>query len=183
MNRSTVALYLVWTITGCRRGEPPAVQAPMTVALTSSAFQPNGAIPAKYTCEGESVSPPLTWSALPQGTRSVAIVLEDPDAPDPAKRQRTWVHWVVYDLPPGGSLAENARQLPAGALGGANDWKKTEYGGPCPPVGQHRYVHHIYALDEVLPDLHGPAKADLLRAMEGHVLAQGELVGTYQKTH
>ena len=126
----------------------------------------------------------LAWSGAPPGTKSYALIVDDPDAPDPKAPQRTWVHWVVYDLPEETTaLAEDAaRQLPAGARSGTNDWKRTGYGGPCPPIGRHRYFHKLYALDIVLPDLREPTKADLERAMEGHVLEKAELVGTYQKT-
>ena len=151
--------------------------------LTSTSFAPGEAIPSVHTCQGKDTSPGLNWSEVPEGVKSFALIVDDPDAPDPAAPKTVWVHWIVYNLPPDTRLAENARQLPAGALTGANDWKKTEYGGPCPPIGRHRYVHRIYALDTVLPDLNAPAKPELLRAMEGHVLAQGELIGTYQKAH
>ena len=151
--------------------------------LESSAFQPNAAIPRLHTCEGDDVSPPLAWSGEPPGTRSFAIVVDDPDAPDPKAPKMTWVHWLVYNLPATThALAEGAAQkLPAGAREGTNDWKRTGYGGPCPPIGRHRYFHKIYALDAELPDLRQPAKAQLEAAMKGHIIAQAELVGTYQK--
>ena len=154
-------------------------------AITSSAFAPQGAIPARYTCEGEGVSPPLAWTDPPAGTKSFALVVDDPDAPDPAAPRRRWVHWVVVDLPADArSLAEGAGagRLPAGARAGENDFGRADYGGPCPPVGRHRYVHQLYALDTTLPKLEAPTKADLERAMEGHVLGRAELVGTYQKS-
>jgi Raf kinase inhibitor-like YbhB/YbcL family protein len=152
--------------------------------IRSSAFEHNGAIPAKYTCEGEDVSPPLAWSGAPAGTKSFALIVDDPDAPDPAAPKRTWVHWVLYDLPPNVTdLAEAAAtgRLPEGAKMGVNDWKKSGYGGPCPPIGRHRYFHKIYALDTVLGATDS-TKADVEKAMQGHVLAQAELIGTYQKT-
>jgi Raf kinase inhibitor-like YbhB/YbcL family protein len=124
------------------------------------------------------------FSGIPPAAKSLALVVDDPDAPDPAKPQRVWVHWVVYNLPPTTtSLPDAVRpdSLPAGALNGRNDWNKVGYGGPCPPIGRHRYFHRLYALDVVLPDLHEPTKAALSKAMEGHVLATAELVGTYQK--
>jgi Raf kinase inhibitor-like YbhB/YbcL family protein len=154
-----------------------------TLSVTSSAFAANGEIPSEYTCEGDDVSPPLSWSGAPEGTKSFALVVDDPDAPDPAKPQRVWVHWVVYDLPPTATeLPRSAAEaLPSGARHGNNDWAKPTWGGPCPPIGRHRYFHKIYALDTMLGDLGSPTKADLERAMKGHVLAQGELVGTYQK--
>ncbi len=149
--------------------------------IRSPSFENNGSIPAKYTCEGEDVSPPLAWSDSPKGTRSFALVVDDPDAPDPAAPQRTWVHWVVFDIPGDVSeLAEGAgAKLPAGKTG-RNDWNKTAWGGPCPPKGRHRYFHKIYALDALL-GLADPTKAELEKAMEGHVLAKGELIGTYEK--
>lgn len=129
------------------------------------------------------MSPPLSWRGVPPGTRTLALVVDDPDAPDPDAPKMTWVHWVVYNLPPDSpGLAEGAsRTLPAGARDGRNDWKRTGYGGPCPPVGRHRYFHKLYALDVELPDLREPTKAQLEAAMKGHVLAQTELVGTYRK--
>ncbi len=157
--------------------------APMAWTLESSAFRPNGEIPRKYTCEGDDVSPPLAWSGAPAGTKSVALIVDDPDAPDPSAPKTIWVHWVVYNLPASThALAEGAsRRLPAGARDGKNDWKRTGYGGPCPPIGRHRYVHKLYALDVELPDLHEPTKTQLESAMKGHILGLVELVGTYQK--
>jgi Raf kinase inhibitor-like YbhB/YbcL family protein len=149
--------------------------------LNSNAFPNQGQIPSQYTCDGNDSSPPLAWSSAPDGTRSVALIVDDPDAPDPAAPQMTWVHWVLYNLPPAGSLTEATRALPAGTLPGLNDWKRTGYGGPCPPVGRHRYFFKLYALDSTLPDLNRPTKAQLEQAMKGHVLARAELIGTYQK--
>ena len=155
----------------------------MPFTLRSSAFANQAEIPAKHTCEGSDVSPPLAWSAPPAGTRSFALIVDDPDAPDPAAPKLVWVHWVLYDLPPGTrELREGASQsLPAGARQGKNDWKRTGYGGPCPPVGRHRYFHKLYALDTVLPDLKKPNKARLEQAMKGHIVAEAQLIGTYQK--
>ena len=154
----------------------------MSLSLTSTAFAHHGAIPTKYTCDGADVSPPLAWSSLPPGTKSLALIVDDPDAPDPAAPRMTWVHWVLYNLPPDASaLPEAVSTLPAGTLQGANDWGRTGYGGPCPPIGRHRYLHKLYALDAVLPDLGRPTKAALEKAMQGHIIAQAELVGTYQK--
>jgi Raf kinase inhibitor-like YbhB/YbcL family protein len=150
--------------------------------LTSIAFVNGGDIPRRYTCEGEDIAPPLIWSDVPDKTSSFALVVDDPDAPDPAKPQRIWVHWVLYDIPPRVSgLPEGAKPLPEGTRAGLNDWSRTGYGGPCPPIGRHRYFFKLYALDAQLPDLHEPTKAELERAMQGHVLAKAELVGTYQK--
>jgi hypothetical protein len=152
--------------------------------LVSSAFEPNGGIPARYTCEGDDLSPPLAWSGVPAQARSLALIVDDPDAPDPAAPKTTWVHWVLYNLPVGATHLDQGvtpSALPAGTLQGKNDWKRTGYGGPCPPIGRHRYFHKLYALDTQLPDLTQPTKDQLLKAMQGHVLAQGELIGTYQK--
>ena len=150
--------------------------------LTSTAFDAQGPIPTRHTCEGEDVAPPLTWRELPAGTRSLALIVDDPDAPDPAKPQRTWVHWVLYDIPPTVTgLPEGGRPAFAGSRDGANDWDRTGYGGPCPPIGRHRYFFKLYALDAPLGDLQQPNKARLELAMRGHVLGEAQLMGTYQK--
>jgi Raf kinase inhibitor-like YbhB/YbcL family protein len=156
----------------------------MALSLTSPAFTSNGAIPKHYTCEGEDVSPPLNWSQAPPGTQSFALIIDDPDAPDPRAPKMTWVHWLIHNLPAatqGLPEAASRRGLPGGAVQGINDWKRGDYGGPCPPIGRHRYFHKLYALDTTLSGLDRPTKAELLAAMQGHVLAQAELVGTYQK--
>jgi Raf kinase inhibitor-like YbhB/YbcL family protein len=156
----------------------------MALVLTSPAFANSGAIPKQYTCEGVNVSPPLRWLGIPQGTKSFALIIDDPDAPDPRAPKMTWVHWAVYNIPADAhSLPEDVANsgLPAGAKQGLNDWKRASYGGPCPPIGRHRYFHKLYALDTVLPDLGRATKAQLLDAMKGHVLAEAQLVGTYQK--
>jgi Raf kinase inhibitor-like YbhB/YbcL family protein len=156
----------------------------MAFELRSADFADSGAMPAELTCEGDDRSPALAWSGAPVGTRSFALVVDDPDAPDPAAPKMTWVHWVLYDVPAGtGALPPAATRatLPAGTRDGRNDWRRTGYGGPCPPIGRHRSVHKLYALDVALGDLHEPTKAALERAMEGHVLAKAELIGTYQK--
>ena len=158
--------------------------AAMALTLTSPAFSHQGEIPRKYTCEGEDISPPLAWSDPPEGTQSFALIVDDPDAPDPKAPRMTWVHWVLYNLPaearklPEGVTRAN---LPPGTKEGQNDWKRTGYGGPCPPIGRHRYFHKLYALDAVLPDLGAPSKAELEQAMAGHILAKAELIGTYEK--
>jgi Raf kinase inhibitor-like YbhB/YbcL family protein len=151
----------------------------MNMRLTSSAF-PNGApIPAAYTCDGANLSPPLAWSGIPAAARSLALIVDDPAAP-----KTTWVHWVLYNIPPdAGGLpqAVASAALPAGTREGRNDWHRTGYGGPCPPVGRHRYFHKLYALDVVLPDLGTSGKAELEKAMRGHVLGEAQLIGTYQR--
>jgi Raf kinase inhibitor-like YbhB/YbcL family protein len=154
----------------------------MPLQLTSSAFAHHVEIPTQYTCEGKDISPPLAWSSVPANAQSLALIVDDPDAPDPAAPRVTWVHWVLYNIPPAApGLPEAAKQLPPGTREGRNDWGRTGYGGPCPPVGRHRYFHKLYALDTVLPDLGQPDKTGLEAAMKGHVIAQAELVGTYQK--
>lgn len=156
----------------------------MTLQLTSTAFGHNGDIPARYTCEGDDVSPPLAWSGVPDGAKSFTLIVDDPDAPDPAAPKRVWVHWVLYNIPANArALAENSgpRGGFADALDGRNDWGRSGYGGPCPPIGRHRYFHKLYALDSVLPDLQHPDKMQLLAAMKGHVLAEATLIGGYRK--
>ena len=153
------------------------------LTISSPAFANNESIPRKYTAQGENISPPLEWSGVPDRTKSFVLVIDDPDAPDPRAPQRTWVHWVLYDIPAEISSlsADVARHgLPAGTRSGLNDWKRTAYGGPSPPVGQHRYFHILYALDLVLPDLEHPTKQRLLNAMRGHVLAVAQLIGMYR---
>ena len=155
----------------------------MSMTLTSPAFEDGGPIPARYTCDDADVSPPLHWSGLPAGTRSLALIVDDPDAPDPAAPKMVWVHWVLYNLPadtPGLPEAIDPADLPPGTGQGLNDWQRTGYGGPCPPIGRHRYFFKLYALDTLLPDLGTPTKAELLQAMQGHILGEAVLVGTYQ---
>ena len=157
----------------------------MTLTITSPTFSQNVNIPVRYTCDGEDVSPALEWSGLPEGTKSIVLVVDDPDAPDPAAPKMTWVHWVLYNIPPDApGLPEGVRtkDLPEGTKEGLNDWKRTGYRGPCPPIGRHRYFHKLYALDIVLPDLGRPTKGELEKAMEGHILWKAELVGTYQRS-
>ena len=150
--------------------------------LSSTGFTSGGDMPRQYTCEGDDLAPPLSWGGVPDRTRSLALIVDDPDAPDPAAPKMTWVHWVLLDIPPSATaIPEGGRPLPDGTREGSNDWHRTGYGGPCPPVGRHRYFFKLYALDSLLPDLRKPTKAELERAMQGHVLAQTQLVGTYQK--
>jgi hypothetical protein len=147
------------------------------LTLQSTAFANQAEIPARFTCEGENAAPPLAVAGAPSGTKSLALVVDDPDAPDPAKPTRTWVHWVVYDLPASdGALSESAGQR------GKSDFGRSGWGGPCPPVGRHRYFFKLYALDAKLGERGPLTKAELEAAMVGHILEQTELVGTYQKT-
>ncbi len=154
----------------------------MALKITSSAFTDGGTIPAKYTCEGDDLSPPLAWTGVPAGAKSLVLIVDDPDAPDPKAPRMTYVHWVLYDLPPDSTgLAEDVDKLPAGALAGKNDWRRADYGGPCPPIGRHRYFFKLYALDTKLSSLVNPTKLDVVTAMQGHVLAEAQMIGTYQK--
>jgi len=155
----------------------------MALTLTSSAFKPGDKIPSKYTCEGADVSPPLAFGGVPEGTKSLAFLMDDPDAPDPKAPKRVWAHWLVYNLPPDSQgLPEDASRtgLPKGAVTGLSDRKQAAYHGPCPPIGRHRYFHKLYALDITLPP-NALTKAELEAAMKGHILAQAELMATYQK--
>lgn len=156
----------------------------MTFELTSTAFRNMGAIPALYTCEGKNISPPLTWKNIPKGTKSLVLIVDDPDAPDPAAPKFTWVHWVLYNIPPGKTgFAEGAGNHPAetGMQEGFSSWNRGGYGGPCPPIGTHRYFFKLYALDTVIDDLLSPLKADVEAAMKGHILGEAVLIGTYKK--
>ncbi|MCE1273283.1 MAG: YbhB/YbcL family Raf kinase inhibitor-like protein [Chlorobiales bacterium] len=156
----------------------------MTFTISSTAFANMGSMPTRYTCEGEELSPPLSWSGLPTGTRSIVLIVDDPDAPDPAAPKMTWVHWLVYNMPPSmNGLQEGSgnRPLPKGILEGIGSGKKGGYHGPCPPIGTHRYFFKLYALDTVLPDLGSPDKDRLLKAMQGHVIGEAVVIGTYHK--
>jgi Raf kinase inhibitor-like YbhB/YbcL family protein len=154
----------------------------MALTLTSPDFQQNGEIPTQFTCEGLDTAPALAWSGIPENAKSLALIVDDPDAPDPKAPRMTWVHWVLYDLPTTSKgIARGGKDLPAGAREGTNDWKRTGWGGPCPPIGRHRYFFKLFALDTQLPDLGKPTKADLEKAMAGHIIAKTELIGTYQK--
>jgi Raf kinase inhibitor-like YbhB/YbcL family protein len=156
----------------------------MAFSLRSASFEHEGAIPAKHTCQGDDTAPALAWSDAPAGTRSFALIVDDPDAPDPRAPKTTWVHWVLYNVPAATRAlpeAATTADLPPGTQEGVNDFGHTGYGGPCPPIGRHRYFHKLYALDTELTDLRKPKKADLEKAMKGHVLAEAQLVGTYDK--
>lgn len=154
----------------------------MELTLASTAFANGATIPSEYTCEGTDLSPPLRWQGAPANARSLVLIVDDPDAPDPAAPMRTWVHWVLYNLPPNAiSLDEDVRaeQLPPGTVVGLNDAWERRYGGPCPPIGRHRYFHKLYAVDATIPGLPTGTKAEVEQAMTGHVLAQAQLMGTY----
>ena len=154
----------------------------MSLVVSSPVFADGQSIPTRYTCEGEDVSPPLQFAGVPEGTKSLVLIVDDPDAPDPAAPKMTWVHWLLYNLPADTSgLAEGVTTLPEGTLSGISDFKRTRYGGPCPPIGEHRYMFKLYALDTLLPDLDRPDKEALLWAMDGHIIEQALLIGLYQK--
>jgi Raf kinase inhibitor-like YbhB/YbcL family protein len=180
--RLFVAVALAALVAACsQKIDVPADAGKATLRLASSAFADGAPIPAKYTCDGENVSPPLAWSNAPKSTQGLALIADDPDAP-----LGTWVHWVVYNIPP--TLTQLAERIPAaettsnGAMQGTTSFKRVGYGGPCPPAGKpHHYFFRLYALDSQVTLKPGATKDDLLKAMEGHILATGQLVGTYQK--
>ena len=158
----------------------------MKLNITSPSFIHKGEIPARYTCDGSNVSPPLEWSGVPAGTRSLALIVDDPDAPDPDAPRGIWVHWVLYDMSPdikGLPEGIRAEKLSQDKQQGLNDWKHIGYQGPCPPKGKHRYFFKLYALDVLLADMGHPAKAALERAMYGRVIEHAELIGLYQRSH
>lgn len=156
----------------------------MALTILSPAFSHQQEIPVRFTCDGQDISFPLNFDGQPASTKSLALIMDDPDAPDPKAPKMTWVHWVLYNMEASSSGLEEGvaeEDLPAGTLPGLNDWKRTGYGGPCPPVGRHRYFLKLYALDTVLPDLNRPTKARLEEAMQGHIIEKAELIGTYQR--
>lgn len=157
----------------------------VALTLTSESFVQNGMVPIRLTCDGQDISPELSWTEIPAGTKSLVLIVDDPDAPDPADPKMTWVHWVLYNIPPDiNGLPEGASVagLPSGTREGINDWQRTGYGGPCPPIGTHRYFHKLYAVDTLLPDLEQPTKAVLEEAMQGHVIEYFELIGLYRRS-
>ena len=150
--------------------------------IYSPAFENSDEIPSKYTCDGADINPPLLWTGIKENTRSLVLIIDDPDAPDPHAPKMTWVHWIVYNITPNvRKLEENIKFLPAKALEGLNNWKRTGYGGPCPPIGRHRYFFKLYALDTNLEFKHIPTKAEVEEAMRGHIIQRAELIGLYQK--
>jgi hypothetical protein len=151
------------------------VSAMAAIQITSTAFQNNGNIPRQYTCDGKDISPPLLIAGAPQGTKSLALICDDPDAP-----VGTWVHWVLWNIDPSvKEIKENT--VPAGAAQGMNDFRKRQYGGPCPPSGTHRYFFKVYALDTTFGISPNASKADLEKAMKGHILGEGQLIGLYKR--
>ena len=153
----------------------------MPLSITSPAFAHEGAIPAEYTCDANDAAPELRWSGAPPNAKSIALIVDDPDAPDPKAPKMTYVHWVLYDIPPSVTGIPKGGKAPASSRDGTNDWKRTGYGGPCPPIGRHRYYFKLYALDALLGDLKSPTKSRLLEAMRGHVIGEAVLMGTYQR--
>ena len=177
-----VGVLAVWLSLGIAEalGETAPQEGQMSFTLTSTTFQDGQGIPSKYTCDGHDISPPLAWGEPPHGTKSLALINDDPDAP-----MKTWVHWVVYNLPPSVRQLPEAlptdRQLPDGTHQGMTDFGRVGYGGPCPPSGTHRYVFTLYALDAMLSLPSGATKQQLDAAMKNHVLAQAQLIGTYRR--
>ncbi len=156
----------------------------MDMTIESPAFEHNGEVPTVYTCDGRDISPELRWSGVPEDAKSLVLIVDDPDAPDPDAPKMTWVHWVLYDIPADATgLPQDVApdDLPEGTRHGTNNWERTGYGGPCPPIGRHRYFFKLYALDKELGNLGGPTSDELTEAMEDHVLAEAQLIGTYSR--
>ncbi len=152
-----------------------------TMQLSSTSFTDEGPIPNRHTCEGADTSPQLGWSGVTTDAKSLALIVDDPDAPDPSAPKRTWTHWVVYNIPPEmTSLPEGSQMAPFGASDGRNDWGHAGYRGPCPPVGRHRYFFRLFALNTRLDGLENPTSSTLRQAMTPHVVGQATLMGTYQ---
>jgi Raf kinase inhibitor-like YbhB/YbcL family protein len=173
MRIALVAIVLI----ACGQKDEQAMHTEAKLAVSSAAFAPNAEIPTDHTCDGVDTPPPIAWTGAPPGTQSFAVIVDDPDAPDPAAPKRTWVHYVIANIP---ATTTSFSAAPPEATVGTNDWGKQAWGGPCPPIGRHRYFFKVYALDTTLPKK-PLTKAELESAMSGHVLAKGELVGTYQK--
>lgn len=177
-------VIMTWMVCSGQPVEPSATDSmkgvAMEITLRSPAFEEGGMIPRQYTCDGQDISPPLAWDSIPEGTKSLALICDDPDAP-----RGDWVHWVMFNVPAEARLLpENVptqKELPNGALQGSNDFRRIGYGGPCPPGGTHRYFFKLYALDTLLKLNAGAGKADVLKAMEGHILGQGQLMGKYKR--
>lgn len=157
----------------------------MALTIRSPSFENAQPIPARFTCEGEDLSPALEWGGVPDTAQTLALLVEDPDAPDPDAPQRIFTHWIVFNLPPGSAglvEAVDSESLPRGARFGTNDFGRARWGGPCPPVGRHRYYFKLYALDSPLPTGRELTRTGLLDAIEGHVLGYAELMGTFEKS-
>ena len=177
-----ICISVVAAYTGILSGDKEKIV--MSMNIQSLSFMHEREIPARHTCDGLNTSPPILWLGVPNSAKSLALIVDDPDAPDPSAPKMTWVHWLLYNIPVSATdLTEGvtANRLPAGTLQGINDWHSTGYGGPCPPIGRHRYFFKLYALDSVLPDLKNPTKATLEKAMQSHVLDQASLIGLYQR--
>ncbi|MFH1614202.1 MAG: YbhB/YbcL family Raf kinase inhibitor-like protein [Planctomycetota bacterium] len=180
----TIVLFAAAAILGCKEKTQRKTEEPggkkMEIEVTSSAFEPNAMIPSKYTCDGLNISPPLKWEGVPQAAQSIALISDDPDAP-----AGTWVHWVMWNIPAAtAELPENVRpdkKIADGSVQGITDFQRHGYGGPCPPSGTHRYYFKVYALDIKLDIPSSSTKKDLLKAMQGHILAEGQIVGKYKR--
>ena len=179
-NAACTSLILISIFFVCNADKSSKKGPDMTMQVTSPAFKQSDMIPDRYTCKGEDLSPALRWAGVPSGTKSLALIFDDPDAP-----MGTWVHWIIYNIPADSAgLPENvpaANPVKGGGIQGANSWGRIGYGGPCPPSGTHRYFFRLYALDTMLDLKPGATKSQLLKTMEGHILAEGELMGRYQK--
>ena len=176
----SIVIVLLWM--GCSNGQEQHAESSV-FGISSPAFTDFSRIPRKYTCEGENISPPLTWQGIPPGTESLALIVEDPDAPDPVAPRMIWTHWILFNIPPTlKGLPEAAEHLPSSVKSGRNSWNTLNYGGPCPPIGCHRYFFRLYALDSIISKPEGITKEELIKAMEGHIIATATLVGTYQKS-
>ena len=186
MKRKTIILLAISLLLfcQCKADEPKDANTeggePMTIKVTSSAFVDSNMIPAKYTCQGQDISPPLKWEAVPEGTISIALICDDPDAP-----MGTWDHWLLFNIPASESEIQEGvpaqAELTNGARHGKNSWRRKDYGGPCPPGGTHRYFFKFYALDTLLDLESGVSKQELMKAMQGHILAQAELMGKFKR--
>lgn len=177
---TVTTLFIVLVLTSINACSQKKEEVKMSIKLTSSAFKEGENIPAQYTCDGKNISPPLQWSNIPDSTKSMALIAEDPDAPG-----GTWIHWVLYDIPQNVTQlpehTETGNKLKDGAINGTNSFRNLGYGGPCPPSGTHHYFFYIYALDTVLNLKPGATKPQLMKAMKGHIIAEGKLMGKYAR--
>lgn len=183
--RPRVYWPVLWLLAALAAGLPWAAASAAGMTLHSTAFSDRGVIPKRYTCQGEDISPPLRWRGVPSKAKSLVLIIEDPDAPDPRAPKMTWIHWVLFNLPAedgGLATAMKTAALPRGAEAGRNSWGRRDYGGPCPPIGRHRYFFKLYALDTELRGLGDPDKDAVVAAMRGHIIAKTALMGTYEKS-